>query len=225
MCNGETLLAILIILVLVVMYFRWQSNSHERTPYRPNDMLARLPNVDNSCRTLPCLQTRGRVNAQREIDMMRGHYNDQRAHYSGINAFNPVTSNLTPEMYTEAERGAWYAAINKDGTGRFNTENSAEIGDDAMQYHTNEPNMDYNGYVTDLVVDPRTKKNHDEWVNEIMPWSGTAMTVDNMDEAMEASINFTGLRRPQPVAQYNPMFVTELDATYLASNPKFNFRG
>jgi hypothetical protein len=56
------------------------------------------------------------------------------------------------------------------------------------------------------------------------PFSGTPTMVDNLDEALEASINFTGLRRPQAVSQYNPTFVTEIDSRILAGNCPFNFR-
>ena len=51
------------------------------------------------------------------------------------------------------------------------------------------------------------------------------MIVDDMDEALEASAHFTGLRRPQSVVQHNPLQLTERDSSTFASNPKFNFRG
>ena len=57
------------------------------------------------------------------------------------------------------------------------------------------------------------------------PWSGAAMIVDNMDEAMEAGTDFIGLRRPQAIVQHNPLQLTERDTYTYASNPKFNFKG
>ena len=132
---------------------------------------------------------------------------------------------LRPEQIAEAEREQWLAATDADHTGSFNPELSQDMQTDTMQYHTAQPNIDYSGYITDLVADPRTRENHQRWAEEMKPWSGTAMTVDNMDEAMEAGVDFVGLRRPQGVQQNNPHQLTERDSNTFAGNAKFNFKG
>jgi len=89
------------------------------------------------------------------------------------------------------------------------------------------PTSDYNSYLNSLIADDRTIDNHNKWVNEMLPWSGTTTMIDDMDEALSNSgVNWVGLRRPQPIAQSSDsLFVTELDSTSFINNPKFNFRG
>ena len=77
--------------------------------------------------------------------------------------------------------------------------------------------------INDLVVDDRTKNNHKKFTKGLGNFTGTAMTVDNLDEAMEASVHFTGLRRPQSVKQRNPLQLTEHDEGTYKKNPKFKF--
>jgi hypothetical protein len=81
--------------------------------------------------------------------------------------------------------------------------------------------VDYSAYITDQVVDTKIKDSHKKWTDEIKPWSGTATkTPDNLDEALEASVHFHGLRRPKPIKQYNPHQLTELDETSLSGNQR-----
>lgn len=134
-------------------------------------------------------------------------------------------SAINPEAMSEAERSAWTATTEASGCSRFDAEVAHDATGDAMQYHSTEPPIDYNAYVSDLVLDPRTRDNHAKWVAEMLPFSGTAMMVDNMDEAMEASTNFVGLRRPQAVLQYNPQQLTERDTGTFSGNKKFIFNG
>ena len=143
----------------------------------------------------------------------------------GLDRYHRSGAHLKPEDIAEAERESWYRATSADNSGTFNTELMQDAHSDTMQYHTANPEIDYSEHITNLVVDRRTKDNHKKWVEEMKPWSGTAMTVDNMDEALEASVHFQGLRRPQAVAQFNQLQVTENDAYTYASNPKFNFKG
>ena len=85
------------------------------------------------------------------------------------------------------------------------------------------PTGDYNSYVTNLVADARVQENQNKWANEISPWSGTAMTVDDLDEAV-AQVNFRGLMRPQGVAQTSDtMFITEVDATSFINNGRLSW--
>lgn len=85
--------------------------------------------------------------------------------------------------------------------------------------------VDYASQLTDLITDDRIRSNHEKWVNEMKPWSGSPMSVDNMDEAMEATTDFIGLRRPQAVTQCDPFFITERHTDTFAGNAKFNFKG
>ena len=141
----------------------------------------------------------------------------------GFDAYHRAGSALNPEAMNEAERSAWSAVTDAETAKGFNAETVHDSTSDAMQYHSTEPPIDYDSYITDMVVDPRTRENHYKWATEMLPFSGTAMTVDNLDEAMEATIDFRGLRRPQMVAQYNPLQVTERDTSTLAGNRKFTF--
>lgn len=84
--------------------------------------------------------------------------------------------------------------------------------------------LDFASYITDQVADSTVKSNHQKWVNEVKPWAGTAArNNDDLSEAMEASVHFVGLRRPQAVRQFNPQQVTEVDGSTFAGNKKFNF--
>jgi len=130
-----------------------------------------------------------------------------------------------PEQIAEAERGQWLAATEANSTGGFDTELTQDMQTDTMQYHTAQPSMDYGGYITDLIADPRTRENQARFASDMKPFSGGALKVDDLDEAMEASTHFQGLRRPQALVQHNPHQVTENDTNTFASNAKFNFKG
>lgn len=84
---------------------------------------------------------------------------------------------------------------------------------------------EYGDYITSLVADEKTKRNQAKWAEEVRPFSRNVQMIDNLDEAMEASTHFVGLRRPQSVAQHDPMLVTERDSSTFANNRKFNFKG
>ena len=88
------------------------------------------------------------------------------------------------------------------------------------------PASDYSKYLDSLVIDERTMQNHLKWANEMAQWSGTtARGIDNIDEAMSNSLNWVGLRRPQPISQgSDALFITEVGAKDLINNPKFNFK-
>ena len=130
-----------------------------------------------------------------------------------------------PDRIANAEREQWFAATDADSSNSFNTELAQELHSGTVQFNSAQPGIDYPSYITDLIADPRTRENHEQWAREMKPWSGSTNVVDDMHEALEAGIDFIGLRRPQAVAQYNPYQVTELDASNLIANPKFNFRG
>jgi hypothetical protein len=167
----------------------------------------------------------------KQLDSVRGYRHDgynqaplwRQPH--GLDRYHRAGAHLRPEQIAEAEREQWFAATEADQSGGFNTELTQDAQTDTMQYHTSQPGIDYSGYITDLVVDPRTRDNHQRWAEEMKPWSGTAMMVDDLDEAMEAGTDFVGLRRPQAIVQHNPLQLTERDTNTFSSNAKFNFKG
>jgi hypothetical protein len=165
----------------------------------------------------------------KQIDELRGYRNDGYNQPpvwrlpQGLDRYHRSGASLTPEDVAEAEREQWFSATDADQSGAFNTELSQDPTSDTMMYHTPSPALDYGSYITDLISDPRTRENHRRWVEEMKPWSGVAMKVDNLE--MDNYVDFIGLRRPQAVAQYNPLQLTEIDTWDLAVNPKFNFRG
>jgi hypothetical protein len=75
------------------------------------------------------------------------------------------------------------------------------------------------------VLDPRAVENHAKWAESMIPWAGVSTSPDTLDEVLEATTNFIGLRRPQPIAQYNALQVTERDTMTFLGNHKFNFQG
>lgn len=166
---------------------------------------------------------------QKQLGEIRGYRNDgydqppfwRLPH--GLDRYHRSGAWLKPEDIAEAERAQWYAAADAATTGNFNSELAHDAAKETFQAHEPQPGIDYASYITDLVVDPRTKDNHRRWVEEMKPWSGTAMKVDTLD--METYVDFIGLRRPQAVVQYNPLQLTEIDTYDLAVNPKFNFKG
>lgn len=129
----------------------------------------------------------------------------------------------SPEDIFDAERGAWDQASSEMGGGHYEPNHGGDAAADALQHHTAAPAIDYDAYVTDLMIDGRTRENHKAWVNEMTPWSGVAKKVDNLE--MESYLHFAGLRRPQAVAINNPQMLTEIDTSDLVENPKFNFKG
>ena len=162
----------------------------------------------------------------KKLSTVRGYRNDgynQTPFYRrprGIDAYHQAGATVKPEQIAAAERSAFYAPTVAAGAGTFNPERAHEGFTDTDD---NVPGIDYDSYITDLVVDPRTRDNHRKWVEEMKPWSGVAMKVDNLE--MDNYVDFIGLRRPQAVVQYNPMQLTEIDTNDLSSNSKFNFRG
>jgi hypothetical protein len=164
-----------------------------------------------------------------ELDDISGYRNDgfdQPPVYRdprGIDRYHRSSANIKPSDIAAAEREQWYPACTADSAGPFNTELAHDCASDTLQAHTPQESMNYGEYVTDLIADPRLRDNQRRWVEEMKPWSGTAMKVDDLD--LGDYVNFTGLRRPQPTAVLNPMQLNWLDPADLATNPAFNFRG
>jgi hypothetical protein len=142
-----------------------------------------------------------------------------------MKAYYRSSAMAKPEDIMSAERAMWAAATEQDRIAPYNTEKMSEPMEDTMQHFETAPAIDYGSMITDLVVDPRTRDNHRQWVNEMKGWAGTStIKIDDLQD--EDYLPFTGLRRPQAgVGQYNPMQITQVDDGMLARNAKFNFKG
>jgi hypothetical protein len=134
-------------------------------------------------------------------------------------------SGVDRDRIADAEREAWYSSgadvetfATDPSSGNYSADPSSS-GDPS--------GMDYARYTTDSIVDPRMRENHRKWVEEMGPWSGSLRPndVDDMNEALEASTHFSGLRRPQQVPVDNPTQVTELGPEHYSGNGKFRFNG
>ena len=211
--DDAIIIALLVAILIVVLYYNGMPGYRSRfTGSNGPAIHLDAPGVVNP---YPALH--------RQLEAKRGRRHDgynqtpakQKQHHSSP----------THEQISEAERGQWLAATEENSTGAFNTELAQDAQTDTMQYHTAQPSMDYGGYITDLIADPRTRENHARFAADMKPFSGGALKVDDLDEAMEAGTHFHGLRRPQAVVQHNPHQITENDTNTLASNPKFNFKG
>ena len=155
---------------------------------------------------------------KRTSDLARGTTMEwlDRHHTAGVH--------VGPEAAANAEQELWTGAQADDGIQTFDSEQAYDSQQDAVRYHQKTP-ASYDDRLASTVLDSRSVENHRKWVASVKPWSGTATTVDTVDEAMEASINFVGLQRPRPVAQHNALQLTEIDYTHLMGNSDFRFTG
>jgi hypothetical protein len=221
---SDSVIALLIVLVLIVIYCVYNQKKNQQTSKIPS----RVFNVNRRPNKSPYTILNNQIDSLRGVRMKDGYNQTLSLKELGYGKFcndgyHHVNVYSTPEQMAESEREQWYAASNKDCSGAFNTELTQDMANDTTQYHTTSPAIDYDKYIVDLVADPRVKQNHEKWLEEMKPWTGATMKVDNLD--IEPYIDFIGLRRPQAVAQYNPMQITEADTWDLIQNPKFNFRG
>ena len=128
------------------------------------------------------------------------------------------STSLPAGKIATAEQEMWMANRFSDGGIKMESVGTASSSQDGS------PHGDYNSYIEHLVADNRLRDNHNKWTSEMLPWSGTAMSVDNIDEAVANSVPFQGLRRPQSVVQdSNALYKTEIDASDFINNPKFRF--
>jgi hypothetical protein len=139
-----------------------------------------------------------------------------RFHQSGVT--------VQPEQAAAAEQEAWTAALESNSSAVYNTENAYDSYSDATACHESAP-LDYNTHITETVLDKHAVENHNKWATSMMPWAGTSTSPDTLDEAIEASTDFIGLRRPQAIVQHNALQVTERDMYTFLGNAKFNFLG
>lgn len=110
-----------------------------------------------------------------------------------------------------------------DNVGYFNSEHANDTQQNVVNSHTEGPEMDYSAYLTDQIVGPEERAQHAKWAKDTMPWSGVARSYDTMDEAVESSMPFVGLNRPTPVAQVNPLQITEVGASSLSANRRLTY--
>jgi hypothetical protein len=225
-------LIILLVLILIIIVYKYYMNKKDQQPAKQYIVSSNQNGIRH------CGDSDGKYNPylvlNQQLDSLRGirrndGYNQtmslRELGYGkfGMGRYNHAGAYVTPEQMAEAEREQWYATSNMDNCATFNSELTNDMSADTTQYHTSQPAINYDKYIVDLVADTRVKANHDKWLEEMQPWTGTTMKVDNLD--IEPYISFTGLRRPQAVVQYNPMQITEADTWDLSGNPKFNFRG
>lgn len=232
--DNAIIAALLAVLILAVVFWGAQKSPrhHERFggPTYPLDVHQQYPGGPYNPYTV----------INKEIGLLRGAKHDaygqppiwRQPH--GLDRYHRSGASLRPERIAEAERESWFAA-DGEPCARAPTPDAPETLNEGMAvagvtdtspiHPGGAPGMDYNGYIADLISDPRTRDNHEQWVKEMGPWSGGPMIVDTMDEAMEATTDFIGLRRPQPVAQYNPLQLTERDTWTFIGNHSFRFNG
>jgi hypothetical protein len=210
--NDAILVSLLVLLVIIVAYqgCNWTMGRNDsRGGYEPR----------GRCDGFRPREYNPRAVLGKQLSSLEGVRHDAynqphvRSHPSRLAAHHQSGAATSPENIAEAERELWFAATESANTGGFDTFAGQNAASDTMQYHESAPGIDYSEYITDLVVDDRTKDNHKKWAKEMQPWSGTTMKVDDMDEALAMSTHRVGigafaLRAP---VQYNPTQLTEID--------------
>lgn len=162
------------------------------------------------------------VMQNRELVARAGYRNDAYKQIGALTAQLERT-NTKPEQIAQAESEAWFESQREKGVSNFDPTAPQDAGNNLAAEHAPGSAMDYQSHITDLIIDPRTRDNHRKWASEVRPFSGVAKSVDTLD--LENYVDFRGLRRPQAVAQNNPLMVTEMGADDLSGNKKFNFMG
>ena len=199
--NDAILVSLLVLLVIIVAYqgCNWTKDRNDsRGGYEPRGGCDGFRSRDYSPRAV----------LGKQLSSLEGVRNPSR-----LAAHHKSGAATSPEKIAEAEREMWLAATESANTGGFDTFAGQNTASDTTQYHEAGPGIAYNEYITDLVLDDRTKENHTKWANEMKPWSATTMKVDNMDEALAMSTHRVGIGAfalNAPV-QYNPTQLTEID--------------
>lgn len=134
---------------------------------------------------------------------------------------NVRKANFKIDMLKRAEEEMYYDNIYSNNPGHFNTESMNDTTNEAMGYHKTTEPFDHCKYLDNLVIDEHTRKNHNEWVDEVSPWAGTASVVGLGEFNAGDYLNFQGLRRPRGVQQIDPWQITEVDENQLMDNKPF----
>lgn len=148
-------------------------------------------------------------------------YNQQTMDTRNNNFDNARKSQFKVDRLLQAENELYYDMINTSNPGHFNSESMYECSKDISNYFKPSEPFDNTAYLTDLIVDDRIRKNHNEWVTEVTPWAGTASIVGAAEFSAGDYLNFQGLRRPRGVQQIDPWQITEVDEEQLADNRPF----
>ena len=205
----DALTALVIILLIVVAYYQYRGWCKSASAGGKTEGFT--PEPENPRTTL-----------NRELDIIEGYRNTgfrQPPVYDTARGLETLArSKVTPAQMQLASNEMYYATRGVGSTPQFEAEHAFDQAAEITEhFDTSKPASDYVGMVTDSILDSRARDNHKKWVEEMLPWSGTASTVDDLD--VEPQIHFVGLRRPQAVAQYNPLFITEIGPEDLAVNP------
>jgi len=157
-------------------------------------------------------------------------YNQEHPYVRADLAKNYRSWAAKPHDIAEAQRAAWYEATRPgSNSNAYDPTIAWDAGKDMANYHAPGPSINYQDALIDLVADERTRRNHEQWVSEVAPFSQTSMKVDDMDEAVamaQPRVGLSSFRFHGGPTQNNPLFVTELDAEQLASQGKrFDFNG
>lgn len=168
--------------------------------------------------SLPPWQVPGEIERyyRSKMDWKKPSDQPQRFHMAGVT--------VDPEQAAAADQEMWVSNLDSSSVAPYNTEHAFDSSHDATGYHEAAP-LDYNTHITENVLDAHAVSNHQKWVSSMMPWAGTSTSPDTLDEALEATTHFVGLRRPQAIAQHNSLQVTERDMYTFLGNSKFNFLG
>lgn len=134
---------------------------------------------------------------------------------------NSVKSQFKVDKLVQAEMEMYYDSLNTINPGHFNSESIYECSKEISNYFKPFEPFDNTAYLTDLIIDDRIKKNHNEWISEVTPWAGTASIVGATEFSAGDYLNFQGLRRPRGVQQIDPWQITEVDEDQLADNKPF----
>ena len=127
---------------------------------------------------------------------------------------------MSPGRLAAAEQQAW-APYTGTAAPHYDVKKGTYPGSDLTQQLGNYQEGDWTQQVTDLALDPRTRAQHAQWVNEVGPFSQGAFSVDNLDEAVAMSQHRVGIRAFQaltPPQSNCTLQVTERDADLNAAH-------
>lgn len=205
--NESVLVALLVVLVLIIIF-----------------QGARAEKKDGFCNDQHAREVYNRMAIDAREGVRLDAYNQPHVFdVTDIGEYYRQGANLTPENIEEAHRAAWFESLEPGTRREFNVEHAYSPGQDFTQYHTPGPVMDYNDYVADLALDKNTQERHRQWVEEVQPWSQTALKVDTINEAAVINLGLPrwGIRAfyPHLPNQENPLFITDINS--IDSAPHF----
>lgn len=204
---------IIILLFAIIQYYR-QNQSAKRHGHRER-FADRSPSPCRSCAHSPQSGVHPRELLNNQLDDLRGR---SPAHHA-------------PRARWRHRMPVPQSSISLDPDTTMHNLRDPQTNDDRIasaeqeQWATPGSSYDHMASITDLVVDPRTKEQHRQWTNNMSPFSGRPMMVDNMEEAFAQSHPFTGFSRPRSVVQNNPLQVTEADHSTFSDSRRVVFNG